>query len=75
MPQMPKPAQEQQAGFINQLQSMSMEAESQAYGDQFQYPDNTGYDYGQAEYTGQYQGYDDGYAEAAAYPSGTLEEL
>ena len=67
-----------QAAIINQLQAMSMDVQSQVYGDTFQYPDSTGYN--QPEYTAQYQYQQEDqlggeYAGAAGYTPGSLEEL
>ena len=68
------PDQTQHTAYINQLQQMSLEAQSQAYSDQFQYPDTTIYDY-------QYQAQEDpfsgasGFASVSGYPPGSLEEL
>ena len=67
-----------QAAIINQLQAMSMDVQSQVYGETFQYPDSTGYD--QTGYTAQYQyqhddQYGEDYAGAAGYTPGSLEEL
>jgi len=65
----PEPEQNQQAAYV---QNMSMEAQSQVYGDQFHYPEDAGY-----EYQYQYPAHDDysGSAAMAEYPPGTLEEL
>ena len=54
---------------------MSMDVQSQVYGETFQYPDSTGY-----EYTAQYEYQQDDqlggdYGGAAGYTPGSLEEL
>ena len=59
---------------------MSLEAQSQAYSDQFQYPDTTIYDYQYAAEQDPYAGAAgfasvSGYASTAGYTPGTLEEL
>ena len=78
VPNTPAPAGQYQQGvdqpsLVNQLQSMSMDVQSQVYGDTFQYPDNTGYEQYEYQHDDQTGGVD--YTSAAGYVPGSLEEL
>ena len=68
----PTSDQEQQSAIISQLQTLSMDAQSTAYAEQFQYPEYRDHAYQTLADEDQYGGAVGGYS---AYPAGSLEEL
>ena len=72
----PAAEQAQQTAYINQLQQMSLEAQSQAYSDNFQYSDDYQYPAQHDPYSGT-AGFASvaGYASPPGYTPGSLEEL